>query len=202
MLASILSFLISLIYQRLNRGRENLHLMMQSLIILSVTIAAAMMIVGNELARAFGLVGAVSVIRFRTAVQNYRDMAFVFIAIVIGMACGLQFYLLSIIVGGFTGGLLFILGISGYGHHGVIYKNYIMSITLTNNNIKRQDIEKVISSLPDSWYFIGMKTNNKKSSFEYQIQVKNQAVIDTLISTLTKKYQENNVVISIFLAKK
>jgi hypothetical protein len=201
-LAAALSFIISLIYQRLNRGRENLHFMMQSLVVLSITIAAAMMIVGNELARAFGLVGAVSVIRFRTAVQNYRDMAFVFIAIVVGMACGLQFYFLAGIVGLSTGGLLFFLGIIGYGSTGVTFKNYILRINFANNGMTREDLEKGLSSTVLSFHFNGMKTNNRRSWYEYKIQVRNQSMIDNLVNTMKQKFPGKKVIIRIFPEKK
>jgi uncharacterized membrane protein YhiD involved in acid resistance len=201
-LAAALGFILSIIYKRLNRGRENLHFMMQSLIVLSITIAAAMMIVGNELARAFGLVGAVSVIRFRTAVQNYRDMAFVFIAIVVGMACGLQFYFLASIVGLFTGGLLFLLGIIGYGSTGITYKNCVLRINFTNNGLTREDIERELRATIISFHFQGMKTNVKKSWYEYRIQVKNKKMIDNLIDTMKQNYSENDIVIRICQATK
>lgn len=201
-LAAVLSFFVSLIYKRLNRGRENIHFMMQSLIVLSITIAAAMMIVGNELARAFGLVGAVSVIRFRTAVQNYRDMAFVFIAIVIGMACGLRFYLLAGIVGVSTGGLLFLFGIIGFGSKGITFKHYIVRINFKKNGITRQDMEKELDSTVLSFSFISMKTNDRRSWLEYKIQVKDQSNIDDLIRNLTEKYSESKVVVRVFLVKK
>jgi hypothetical protein len=50
------------------------------------------MLIGDNLARSFGLVGAVSIIRFRVAVKPPMDMAFIFLIIVLGMACGLGFY--------------------------------------------------------------------------------------------------------------
>ncbi|MBN2531911.1 MAG: DUF4956 domain-containing protein [Spirochaetales bacterium] len=200
-LAAILSFFISLIYKRLNRGRENIHFMMQSLIVLSMTIAAAMMIVGNELARAFGLVGAVSVIRFRTAVQNYRDMAFVFIAIVIGMACGLQFYILAGIIGMSTGILLLILGVIGFGKE-ITHKHYLLRINFSKNGITRQNLEKELASTVSSFQFTGMKTNDRRSWMEYRIQVRNQGNIDNLITNLTEKYAENKVVVRILLVLK
>lgn len=200
-LAAALSFGISLIYKRLNRGRENIHFMMQSLIVLSMTIAAAMMIVGNELARAFGLVGAVSVIRFRTAVQNYRDMAFVFIAIVIGMACGLGFYLLACIIGVSTGVLLFVLGVFGFGKE-ITHKHYLVRVSFGKNSLTRQDMEKELTAAVFSFQFTGMKTNDRRSWIEYRIQVLDQSKIDKLVKNLTEKYSENKVVVRISLVIK
>ena len=47
---------------------------------MSVTVSVIMLIIGSNLARAFALVGALSIIRFRTAVKDPRDVAFIFVA--------------------------------------------------------------------------------------------------------------------------
>jgi uncharacterized membrane protein YhiD involved in acid resistance len=55
-----------------------------------------MLIIGSNIARAFTLVGALSIVRFRHAVKEPRDIGFVFIAMAVGMACGTRFYSLAI----------------------------------------------------------------------------------------------------------
>jgi len=59
-----------------------------SLIALSLITAVVIMVVGNNLARAFGLVGAMSIVRFRTAVKDVQDIVFIFFSLAIGMAAG------------------------------------------------------------------------------------------------------------------
>lgn len=59
-----------------------------TLIILCMLISVVMVVIGDSIARAFSLVGALSIIRFRTAVQDPRDIAFVFYALAVGMAVG------------------------------------------------------------------------------------------------------------------
>ena len=59
-----------------------------TLIILCMLISVVMVIIGNSIARAFSLVGALSIIRFRTAIQDPRDIGFVFYALAVGMAVG------------------------------------------------------------------------------------------------------------------
>lgn len=65
--------------------RETLTL---TLILMSILIAMATQIIGDNIARAFSLVGALSIVRFRTAVPATRDVAFVLAAVVVGMAVG------------------------------------------------------------------------------------------------------------------
>jgi uncharacterized membrane protein YhiD involved in acid resistance len=60
-----------------------------------MVVALVMLIVGSNIARAFSLVGALSIIRFRNAVKESRDVGFIFLTMAIGMAVGTRFYLLA-----------------------------------------------------------------------------------------------------------
>jgi hypothetical protein len=59
-----------------------------TLVLLSVLIALVTMVIGGNTARAFSLVGALAIVRFRTVVEDTRDTAFVMYAVVVGMAAG------------------------------------------------------------------------------------------------------------------
>lgn len=59
-----------------------------TLVLLAVLIAMVTQVIGDSVARAFSLVGALSIVRFRTVVRDTQDTAFVIFAVVIGMACG------------------------------------------------------------------------------------------------------------------
>jgi len=59
-----------------------------TLVLLAILIALVTQVIGNSVARAFSLVGALSLVRFRTEVQDTRDTAFVIFSVVIGMATG------------------------------------------------------------------------------------------------------------------
>jgi uncharacterized membrane protein YhiD involved in acid resistance len=54
-----------------------------------------MMVIGSNIARAFSLVGALSIVRFRNPVKETRDLGFIFLIMAIGMACGTRFYVLA-----------------------------------------------------------------------------------------------------------
>ena len=65
----------------------------QVLLIMAVVTCVIMVVIGSNIARAFSLVGALSIVRFRTAVKDGKETAFVFFAIAAGMACGTRMYL-------------------------------------------------------------------------------------------------------------
>lgn len=78
-------------------------------IIISVAAALMVIVVGDSMARAFGLVGIGSFVRFRTVMKNPRDAAVLFVLIGVGMGCGLKFYALSAVVAVFVFLLLFLV---------------------------------------------------------------------------------------------
>ena len=82
---------------------------LQALFILAACTTLIMVVIGSNVARAFSLVGALSIVRFRTAIKDPRDVGFVFVALALGMACGTGFYLQAILFTLFLCGLLLVL---------------------------------------------------------------------------------------------
>ena len=87
LLAFALGVVISVVYHWTHDGIAE-RSFTDTLIILCMLISVVMVVIGDSVARAFSLVGALSIIRFRTAVQDPRDIAFVFFALAVGMAVG------------------------------------------------------------------------------------------------------------------
>jgi uncharacterized membrane protein YhiD involved in acid resistance len=81
----------------MGRRRDETATLPTTLVLLTVVIAVVTLVIGNSVARAFGLVGALSIVRFRTVVEDTRDTAFVIFAVVVGMAIGAGFPLLAAI---------------------------------------------------------------------------------------------------------
>lgn len=89
LLAAVYGFVAAVIFRlTLARNRPDVRTMPTTLVLLAALIALVSMVIGNQLAQAFGLVGALSVVRFRTVVDDTADTAFVIFAVVIGMAIG------------------------------------------------------------------------------------------------------------------
>lgn len=91
-MAFFLSLVVAKTYQLTYRGVSFSPAFMHTLVICTMVIAAVMLIIGSNIARAFSLVGALSIIRFRNAVKDPRDVAYIFLAMGVGMACGTKFY--------------------------------------------------------------------------------------------------------------
>ncbi|MBZ8177581.1 DUF4956 domain-containing protein [Corynebacterium poyangense] len=97
----LLSFACSLVvawtYRNTHRNVSYSQSYVHTLIILGMLISLIMLVVGSNIARAFALVGALSVVRFRNAIKETRDVGFIFLVMALGMACGTRFYVLAVI---------------------------------------------------------------------------------------------------------
>ena len=94
-LSFVLSAMIGWVYQKTHRGTSYTQSFVQTLVLNGMVVAMIMLVVGSNIARAFALVGALSIIRFRNAVKETRDVGFIFFTMAIGMAVGTKFYLLA-----------------------------------------------------------------------------------------------------------
>ena len=68
-----------------------------TLVMLSLLIAVVSQVIGDHIARAFSLVGALSIVRFRTVVDDTQDIAFVIFAVVVGMAIGTGNWMVAVL---------------------------------------------------------------------------------------------------------
>ncbi len=87
-IALVLGAAVAGLYRFARRGEDVPSTFPTTLVLLAVLIAMATQIIGDNIARAFSLVGALSVVRFRTVVKDTQDTAFVIFAVVVGMAAG------------------------------------------------------------------------------------------------------------------
>ena len=93
-----LTFIIAYTYKKFYVGHEYKQEFVYSLFVFGVVAAFMTLVIGNNLARAFGLVGALSLIRFRTALKSSNDTIYLFWTLSIGMACGAGFFMAAIIL--------------------------------------------------------------------------------------------------------
>jgi uncharacterized membrane protein YhiD involved in acid resistance len=134
-LGLILSFLLTAfigwIYQTTHKGTSYTQSYVHTLVLMGMVVSIIMLIVGSNIARAFSLVGALSIIRFRNAVKETRDVGFIFFATAIGMATGTKFYLLAVIATVIIG--LVILIMNRFEWYARAAVSQILKIELPNN---------------------------------------------------------------------
>lgn len=84
----LLGFLIFISYAIAHRGTIYSRKFNVSLVMLAVLTGTVMIVIGNNVALSLGMVGALSIVRFRTAIKDSRDTMYLFWAIIVGICCG------------------------------------------------------------------------------------------------------------------
>src|SRR5699024_1631548 len=109
LLAFACSLVVAWVYRATHQNVSYSQNYVQTLIILGMLVALIMLIVGSNIARAFALVRALSVVRFRNAIKQTRDVGCIFLVMGLGMACGPRFYTLAVLATVFICGVLYVL---------------------------------------------------------------------------------------------
>jgi hypothetical protein len=96
-LAFALSLLVAFVYMRINREGALQYTFVQSLAVAGVVAAIVVLSIGDNVARGIGLVGAFTVIRFRSTLRDSRDLIFTFGALASGVAVGAHTYAVAVL---------------------------------------------------------------------------------------------------------
>lgn len=106
---------IALTYRYTYQGPSYARSFVQALVLLNLITAVVILVIGNNLARAFGLVGAMSIIRFRTAIKDTQDIVFIFFSLVVGMAAGVGLRQVALVATLFIGAVILAMYWGGFG---------------------------------------------------------------------------------------
>ncbi len=137
----ILSILIGITYRGTHRSISYSQNFTQTLVLLGIIVAMIMIIIGTDIARAFTLVGALSIVRFRNALKETRDVGFIFFAMAVGMACGTRFYLVGIMLTTVGCSLMYFMTFTQFGAKGLAQDIIELDFPVS------QDYTKVLSPI-------------------------------------------------------
>ena len=143
------------------------------------------MIIGNSLARAFALVGALSIIRFRTVVKDTKDTAYIFWSLAAGMACGTGSYFLALAGTIIISGIAFILFFTNFGS--IIKSEFILQFrTVAGDNKVTWEYNKIISNYAKSSTLLHSEASGdgKTIKISFDIVMKEDMQQDELISKI------------------
>jgi len=136
-----LGLMITYVYRVTHRGLSYSKNFVSTLILMSMITTLVMMVIGNSIAVAFGLLGAFSLVRFRTAVKETKDTGFIFFSLAEGMAVGTGNYLLAIVSTIF---FLLVVWLLNKFNFGSIHGNDYLLIFTINHQSNQPDSFSVI----------------------------------------------------------
>jgi len=113
--ALLTGLFIGYVYRKTHRGLSYSQSLVITLVLMCLIVCSVMMVIGSNLARAFALVGALTIVRFRTVVKDTRDTAFIFFALTEGIACGTANIRLALLSTIFISLVAWLLARTNYG---------------------------------------------------------------------------------------
>ena len=140
-LAILIGLLVSQVYKRTHRGLNYEVGFLTTLILLGPIIAAVMIFIQGSLVLSLGLVGSLSIIRFRTPIKDTRDMVFIFWVIATGLGCGIYNWTLVVIFTLLVFITVVILYLTQYGKS---RNNDYVLVLLGNSSYSDKDVESVL----------------------------------------------------------
>lgn len=139
----ILAYIIGLVYSKYGNSLSNRKKLTQTFVLIAVTVMLVISIVKSSLALSLGLVGALSIVRFRTAIKEPEELVYFFIAIALGLGMGANQRIVTLI-----GAIIVIAFIVIQNFNSVnkaMQQNLIL--TISNTSDKSLDENKVLELL-------------------------------------------------------
>lgn len=180
----ILCTAIAKIYQYTYKEASFSPAFMQTLVICGMVIGAVMLIIGSNIARAFSLVGALSIIRFRNAVKDPRDVAFIFLSMAVGMACGTGFYQVAVMLTAISCVAIALMGALNFGDNRFVEKIVKIQAPMTKNFEKLFD--PVLKEHSKSFSLVSAERTQMGTEIEltFVLQVQKSFSIEKLMKEL------------------
>lgn len=184
---------IAYIYKKTYRGAGYSAAFSNSMIILTMITSIVIMVIGNNLARAFGLVGAMSIIRFRTAVKDTQDIVFIFFGLAIGMASGVGYHKMAIFGSLFIGLMIFLLTKSNFTS--TKPNDYLLQFAFHPNGDESPPYMPVLDKYCKKHNVINAKTIDDKEIMElaYYVRFKNKDKNPEFIRELNGAHGVKNI---------
>ena len=176
---------IALVYRYIYKGPSYVATYVNSLVFLSLITCLVIMVIGNNLARAFGLVGAMSIIRFRTAVRDVQDIVFIFFSLAVGMAAGVGLHAIAV-----TGTLVIclvaiVLVTFNFGAPGKA--EYVLQLVYPPSRDTEDQISRILYKYCRGVKLVNLKSHGEGGNVEafYQFTLRRKYKSSELVSEFT-----------------
>ena len=166
-LCSVIAKLYQITFQSLSYSRSFVH----TLILGGMITCMVMMSMGDSIARGVGVLGALSLIRFRTVVRDPRDMMFLFAALGLGIACGAGMFAVAITGCVLLSSVIILLHFAPFATHRR-YEAMLRFLVESNDEDARMIVDQVMSECCSAYMLIAMREAVQGDLLEYSYQVR------------------------------
>jgi hypothetical protein len=186
LLAFVLGQVLAWVYYLTHSGLSYSRSYVQSLILITVVISMVMTVIGNNIITAFGLMGGLAIVRFRNVIKDTRDIAFIFCALVVGMAAGSHRYLTAILGTGILSLIILYLAWTDFGSHEP--HNGFLRFSLRGPLGPEHPVPGILRRFCGSFTLISMQDSGfgGPAEYAYQILIRNVDRNEEFVSELEK----------------
>ena len=189
LISIFLSFLVQQFYKRFSSTLSNKEEFSKNFLILAATTTIIITIVKSSLALSLGLVGALSIVRFRAAIKEPEELVYLFLIISIGLACGagqFQVIIIGIII------ILILIFFYSKSTSKIKIRNLdkLSLSIICNFNAKEKEIENLKNLLLKKSNFIkliSLVKSDSNTTLNFQIQLKDFQTLNGVVSSIQKK---------------
>lgn len=185
-LSFFLGLLISFVYKKTHKGMSYSQSFMITNIFLSLIVCMVIMTIGNNIARAFALVGALSIIRFRTVIKDTKDIVYIFWSLAAGMACGTGSYFIALASSIIITIVAYILYKTNYGS---IYKSeFILQFRYNKSDEKEASYLKILKSNCNIYTLLNSEpsSDNKSLKLTFDVVLKEENEVNKFVLDISK----------------
>lgn len=186
LVAFLVSLIIYLTYKNTYTGVLYNPRFNVSLIMITMITTMVMVVIGSNISVSLGMVGALSIIRFRTAVKDPRDTAFIFWCVVSGLACGTQNYTIVIVGSVFICLILFLF-------KKFTTKNNKYVLIIKGKSFDLKEVEKTLDRKLKDYICKGKYISVNGMEIIYDIKIKDSKISDDIIVSLSKVSGVNTI---------
>lgn len=189
----ILGIVISLVYIKTHKKEGYAPSFTVTLIMLPVIISIIILLVGNNVARAFSLAGAFSIIRFRSAPGDPKDISYVFFTLAVGLACGMGYVGYATIFTIVLCGVMMALDIIKFA---TPKSNCMQLKIIVPENLNHEELfDDILTEYTSDWKMERVRTKEFGALFEltYRVNIKEAASKKKFIDELRCKNGNLNI---------
>ncbi|MCA8957262.1 MAG: DUF4956 domain-containing protein, partial [Planctomycetes bacterium] len=170
LLSFILGQAVAWVYVWTHRELSYSRSMVQALILLSMIVTTVMLAVGNNIATAFGLFGALALVRFRTPVKDTRDTAFLFMAVGIGIMSGSRNLTLAICGTAVLAGVALFLFWTRFGERAT--SDGTLRFTMPALAEQEGRLSKILAHYCSHFALVHMRETSRENELEFAYRVR------------------------------
>lgn len=179
-LAIVLSFVLTLAiavtYRLTHTGARYSQSFVQTIIIMGVVVSVIMIVIGNNIAVAFGLVGAFSIIRFRSAMSDPKDIAFIFFGMAAGITSGLGYYMIAVLFTITLIAIIYFMYTINFGQSSQLRKRLTLTVP---ENLHDETVFNAILDQHLSFYALrSIETANQGTMIQLQYVIENKPEVN------------------------